>query len=110
MTSPSEPQVGERYFLVKATKSGEIACVRFERFRDGSGLAIADAIYVRMKCLDADRYAGGKILNSDEGETAWQALWDELRQDGFVPAAEARASGTLPADWSPPALGPGLRW
>jgi hypothetical protein len=54
-----EPEVGKRYVLVKAW-GAEVACVRFERFGDGSGLVIADSVYVRMKGLDAERYAGGR--------------------------------------------------
>ena len=110
MSASSEPVVGKRYVLVRVSPGGDVACVRFERFRDGSGLAVADAAYVRMKGLDVERYAGGKAISSDAAETGWRALWDELRGEGFVDADAARVAGLLPADWRPPEIGAGLRW
>lgn len=110
MSASSEPVVGKRYELVRVVPGDEVACVRFERFRDGSGLAIADSVYVRMKGLDAGRYTGGKVINSDAAETGWRALWDELRGEGFVDADAARVAGLLPADWRPPEIAAGLRW
>jgi hypothetical protein len=104
-----EPQVGRKCWLVRVL-GGETACVRYERFADGSALAVADAAYARSKGLDPERFAGGTVLNADESDTAWQRLWSQLAADGFVELSQARSAGLVPQRWTPPGAAPGLRW
>src|SRR4051794_33130671 len=96
-----EPKVAQKYVLVRVD-GGEVACVRYERFADGSALAVGDVGYVRLKRLDAERYAAGTIINAEESDIAWRRLWGELEGDGFVEVGEARAAARLPAGWTPP--------
>src|SRR5689334_6047908 len=94
------PTVARKYILVRVD-GDDVSTVRYERFADGSALAIADAGYVRLKGLDAKRYSSGTILNAEESDTAWQRLWSELAADGFIPLDTAKSAGLLPPAWAP---------
>ncbi len=99
--SRDEPQVDRVYVMVRRVGDA-VAWARFTRFHDGSASVYANPVYAQLKGCDTEQFRGGLVTIADESETAWVALWDELRADGLVELDEAKAAGVVPGDWEPP--------